>query len=250
MNYKLIFDSALIAGEIMLQNGAETYRVEDTINRILSTSNLAVIESFVTPTGLFVTLDDPTIDSMTMVRRVVQRTIHMGKVEQVNSVSRDYVSGNISIEDAHKRLKDIRKRPPYSPGIHVLSFGMISACFTLVFGGDLRDFAASLIVGLCLGFFHTWLSKKQISRFMNDIISSILLGSLCVLLTKYIPLGNELDHVIVGCIMPLVPGLAITTAIRDTIEGHLVSGLARASEAFLIAISIAVGVAISFSLFM
>lgn len=108
-----------MAGEIMLQNGAETYRVEDTINRILLTSKLSVVESFATPTGLFVTLDDSTIDSMTMVRRVVQRTIHMGKVEKVNSVSRDYVSGKISIEEAHQRLLEIKKLPPYSNTIQI-----------------------------------------------------------------------------------------------------------------------------------
>ena len=41
--------------------------------------------------------------------------------------------------------------------------------------------------------------------------------------------------------MLLVPGMIITNAIRDTISGDLVSGLTKAAEAILIAVSIAVG---------
>ena len=62
VQYRLIHDIALLAGEIMLQNGAETYRVEDTITRILSISGFARTEAFVTITGIFVTLEDPALD--------------------------------------------------------------------------------------------------------------------------------------------------------------------------------------------
>lgn len=249
MDFRLIFKTALLAGEIMLRNGAETYRVEDTINRILKTTKFTVIESYVTPTGLFATLDDPSIDSITMVRRVGQRTIHMGKVEKVNNVSREYVSGQITVYEAYARLLVIKDLEPYSRFIHILCYGIIAACFTVVFGGTPRDFITSLIIGLFLGVLHKWMESRQISKFINDIISSGIVGLLSISFTQYLPIGTDIDTIIIGCIMPLVPGLAITNAIRDTLEGDLVSGLARALEAFIIAISIAVGIAISLSLF-
>ena len=54
------------------------------------------------------------------------------------------------------------------------------------------------------------------------------------MLTSILPLGQHLDPIIIGSIMPLVPGVAITNAIRDTIQGDLVAGNSRATEAFLI----------------
>lgn len=73
MDYKLLLDTAVMAGELMLANGAETYRVEDTMHRMLSLSGLKTAEAFVMVTGFLVTLDDPSIQSMTVTRRIQSR---------------------------------------------------------------------------------------------------------------------------------------------------------------------------------
>ena len=48
--------------------------------------------------------------------------------------------------------------------------------------------------------------------------------------------------------MPLLPGLDITNAIRDTVNGDLVSGVARTAEALLKAVAIAAGVGVVIAL--
>ncbi|HEY9575783.1 MAG TPA: threonine/serine exporter family protein, partial [Lachnospiraceae bacterium] len=73
MDYKLLLDTAVAAGVLMLENGAEIYRVEDTIAHILRKSGLKIAQSYVVPTGIMVTLDDPAIDSLTVIRRVKER---------------------------------------------------------------------------------------------------------------------------------------------------------------------------------
>ena len=60
-----------------------------------------------------------------------------------------------------------------------------------------------------------------------------------------LPIPVHQDAIIIACIMPLVPGVAITNAIRDTLNGDYVSGAARAVEAFIKALSIALGVGVS-----
>ena len=76
------------------------------------------------------------------------------------------------------------------------------------------------------------------------MLGGFLVGFLALLLTSIIPSTN-FDNIIIGSIMPMVPGVAITNAIRDTIEGNLLSGISRGVEAFFVAISIATGVAIA-----
>ena len=74
-DYKLLLDTAVLAGEIMIKSGAEIYRVEDTINHILKMSHLKRTEAFVTTTGMFATLDDPGIDAITVVRRIDRKSV-------------------------------------------------------------------------------------------------------------------------------------------------------------------------------
>lgn len=242
MKDRLIFRTAILAGEIMLRNGAETYRVEDTINRILSLTHYTIVESYVTPTGIFVTLDHPNHDSMTMIKRVQQRTVHLGKVERVNSVSRQVVKEDITIEEAYEQLKIIKDLPPYSPLVRSISYTFVTGCFALVFNGTIMDALVASVIGLLLGIIHEYFKRLDLIPYLNDMISSTLVASLAVLFTHALHIAQDLNVVIIACIMPMVPGLAITNAIRDTIEGDLVSGVSRGAEAFFVAVSIAVGV--------
>ncbi|MEE1073087.1 MAG: threonine/serine exporter family protein, partial [Cellulosilyticum sp.] len=57
-----------------------------------------------------------------------------------------------------------------------------------------------------------------------------------------------IEPVIIGCIMPLLPGVAFTTAVRDAISDELISGISRAVEALLMAVALATGIGVSLSL--
>ncbi|NLM13297.1 MAG: threonine/serine exporter family protein [Epulopiscium sp.] len=243
MQHKTLLKFAIQAGEIMLKSGAETYRVEDTIERILSVHHLDVIEAFVTPTGIFATIDDESMEMTTLVKRIRHRSIRLDKVALVNDLSRRFTEGKISLENAMAELNAIDQRLPYPYYIMVGSTGLVSAFFTAVFGGNVRDCIVSLAIGIFLAIMQYFFRKAKTSRFLIDLIGGCLIGSIALLFTRLIPFTN-LDQIIIGSIMPLVPGVAITNAIRDTIEGDLLSGVSRAVEAFFVAISIATGVGI------
>jgi len=89
-DYKLYLDTATLAGKLMLQNGAEIYRVEDTIQRMLAVSGLRTAEAYVTTTGIMVTLDDPKQDSMTVIKRIPRRGTDLNVVSIVNDISRKF----------------------------------------------------------------------------------------------------------------------------------------------------------------
>ena len=242
MNYKLIFKTAVLAGEIMLSNGAETYRAEDTINRILKITNFKVIESFVAPTGIFVTLDDPTIDMITYVKRVNIRTTHLNRVSLANDVSRKLCNGQISVEDAYNKLEQIKKEPTYCNSLTIIGIAFTSAFFSIVFGGSIVEFFICLINGFFLGFLKIFLNDKKITPFFLDLLGSMLITIIGFLCSRIIIYNCNFDIIIISSIMPMVPGVAITNAIRDTMQGDLISGVSRCAEAIFVASAIAVGV--------
>ena len=245
VQYRLIHDIALLAGEIMLQNGAETYRVEDTITRILSISGFARTEAFVTITGIFVTLEDPALDQpLTTVRRVYTHTTNLNKISVANDISRKLVSGALSLEEAKTALAGLKSLSAYPWPLLLLTYSLVCGFFTILFNGSPRDFASSCVTGVLLGLLVLALGHLKIPRFMKDFASSVLIGFSGVLLVYPLGLGEYLDPIIIGALMPLVPGIAITNAVRDTLNGDYLSGVAQGVEAALTAVSIAAGVSL------
>ena len=111
MNYKLLLDTAVTAGELMLENGAETYRVEDTMHRMLSLSRLQTAEVFVTMTGFVATLDDPSIHSLTVVRRITDRGTNLDMIDRLNTISRRLCTGELDLEEAFRQVRELKRRP-------------------------------------------------------------------------------------------------------------------------------------------
>lgn len=244
MNYKLLVDTAMLAGEIMLIGGAETYRVEDTMSRILKTSGMEKTETFVTPTGIFLCLDDKSIDAITQIKRVDNRVTNISHIYETNNVSRDLCSEKISLEEAYLKLKSIKGTSQYSDLATYLCTFIGSAAFTILLGGDgLNSVIAGLNGGLIV--LILILTKKlKINTFIRNLTSSILIAVNSMIFLYIFGTSIQLDALIGGSIMPLLPGVAITNAIRDTLQGDYVSGTARAIEAFVLAASSAVGIGI------
>ncbi len=249
MNYKLLVDTAMLAGEIMLLGGAETYRVEDTMCRILKISGLEKTETFVTPTGIFLTLGDSNIESITVVKRVDNRITNISNIYETNNVSRKLCNGKITLEEAYEELRNIKKSRQYGRIANYLCTMVATLSFTILLGGDWLN---SAIAGLNGGLIVTVLiitKNVRINTFIKNLISSILIAFNSMIFLHYFGTAILLDTLIGGSVMPLLPGVAITNAIRDTLQGDYMSGGARAIEAFVSATSTAAGIGIGIAFY-
>lgn len=243
-HYKLYTDTALLAGQIMLKSGAETYRVEDTMCHILKTSGLATTETFATVTGIFVTLNDPTIDAITMVTRVSEKESNLSQVYKVNDVSRRLCSGKLTIEEAYQQLQVIQREKEYPRWMERMGIVMTASFFTLLLGGGVFASAFSAFNGVWIVGVREVAKKIKLNGFITDLLTSFIIALFTTIVVSLIPRTINEEIIIVGSIMPLVPGVAITNAIRDTLQGDYLSGGSRAIEAFVIAACIAVGIGV------
>lgn len=249
MNYKLLVDTAMLAGEIMLLGGAETYRIEDTMSRILKLSGLEKTETFVTPTGIFLTLGDSSIDAISLVRRVDNRITNISYIYETNNISRQLCTGTITLEEAYGYLKKIKDTKQYSNLAYYVCTILASLSFSVLLGGDwLNCFIAGLNGGIIV---LTLMATKKLkmNTFIKNMIASILIALNSMFFMQFLGSAIQLDIVIGGSIMPLLPGVAITNAIRDTLQGDYMSGGARAIEAFVSATSTAAGIGVGMEIF-
>lgn len=243
-----IMEVCLLAGKIMLISGAETYRVEDTMMRIAASYGVRNSHSYVTPTGIIFSIEtqEPT---KTKLIRIMERTTDLDKVTKVNAISRRISSGELNVDQAYDLLKEIEEASStYSLGLQVLAAAIASGCFLIMFQGQWSDFLPAVFAG-GLGFISVIYFHRLVPiKFFSEFLASFVIGLFAYLFVKT-GFGSEMDKVIIGSVMPLVPGLLITNAVRDLMAGHLISGLSKGAEAFLTAFAIGSGIAVVFLLF-
>lgn len=249
MDYMLLVDTAVLAGEIMLESGAETYRVEDTICHFLKKANLKHTHVFVITTGIIATLSDPTIEAITVVRRINRRNTNLNKIFRTNEVSRKFYEEEMGLQEAFHELKEIREEQVYSSFAKNIGIVFTSAFFTLLLGGSFLDCIMSALGGIILAVGLSLGRRIGFQGFLLDGLNSCIVVSSILILVGVMPFSLNRDLIIIGGIMPMVPGVAITNAIRDTLQGDYVSGSARVMEACMEAAAIAFGACVGMALF-
>lgn len=243
METNRILKLAAYAGRIVLENGGETYRVEETICRICSAFDIKEADSFVTPTGIMISVTDDSGHTASLIKRINSRTVNLEKISMVNDLSRQIMTKALTLDYVENELIKIDSTKHYSEYIQVLAAASAAGFFTLLFGGSVKDFFVVLIIGAFIKILSITLKKIEINQFFINITGGAM-AALFALTCVSLNLADQVDKILIGSIMLLVPGLAITNAIRDTIEGDLVSGVSRAIEALFIAGAIAVGTGI------
>ena len=241
MDYKLLANTAMLAGEIMICSGAETYRVEDTMYHILKTSNTESTQVIAMMTGIVVTINDASMEQpVTMMRRVSERSTNVSNIIKVNDISRRYCGGKITLEEAYEELKTAKGKQ-YNRVLYNLATIGIAVGFAMMFGGNLLEVVTAAIVGAALAGVMTLGKMAKINGVLIHVFSGLGIAMLTVAIRNFLFPDISADIVIVSSIMPIVPGVAITNAIRDTLQGDYLSGCARILEALLVAMAIAVG---------
>ena len=242
-----VCELAMYAGRVLLENGAELFRVEDTIRRINLAYGIESADAFVLSNGIFLTAGSGREETFARVRHIPIASSHLDKVAAVNQLSREIAAGKHTVKEATLALDRIRAMPQKKKGYQILASAIGSCAFCHLFGGGPTDMLTALIVGAVLWLALLYPLSKPQSGIVQNLLCGSLTAGLSVLLWKA-GLGSDLSAIISGSIIPLIPGLAFTTAIRDLSNRDYISGLVRLLDALIIIFSVAMGVGVTISL--
>ncbi|MTV81862.1 threonine/serine exporter family protein [Secundilactobacillus folii] len=236
----LMIKTALHAGRIMIESGSEVARVEDTINRIAINAGFPDSKVYVTITGMMMSISG---EENAQIEPVSSRTIDLEKISLVNDYSRQFAAGSISLEQFDDLLTKLEQNPPYfSFWLQLISAGLVSGTLEVVFRNNYQDFLITCVIGLIGWAVFYGVNQLARVRFLSEFLASVAIGAMAILAVRA-NLGNSVDDIIIGSVMPLVPGVPLTNAVRDILAGDLVSGIARGIEALMSAIAIGSGIA-------
>lgn len=249
-----VLDVAAKAGHILLENGAEISRVEDIMSRIASHFGVDSGNFFVLSNGIFttghakkITKSGGQASTYANVEFIPIRGIQLSKVVAVNRLSYDISNGKTELEEARKRLEQISTTPPKPAWEQILGSGIGAAGFCAVFGGGWMDCAVDLVIGFLLYAFVLGVSSRYLSKIVGGVCNAFLATLLCILAWR-MGTGISLANVIIGAIMPLIPGVPFVNGVRDLANSDYIAGFTRLTDAMLGFFCIAVGVSLSFIL--
>ena len=247
MDYYLLVDMATALGYELAMCGAETFRVEDSIRRVLATYGIES-EVFAITNCLTVSIEAQNGKPLTRMRRIGYHGNNMEGVERYNALSRRICAEKPDAETAMQWLRDTKKLcRVYNLPMTLLGDVLGSFGFAMFFGGTVLDGLWAGILGIIIGIVSKIMDDLKANPFFSTITSSFFMG-----LTAYIIAGfgltDNIDTAIIGALMILVPGLLFTNSMRDIIYGDTNSGINRLVQVILIAMAIAMGTAAAWNL--
>lgn len=239
LDYHELLNLSSDIGRLLLQNGAEIYRVEESMERIFAAYGVNG-QVYCVPTTIIATIVTPEGENISKSIRVRSRGTDFDKVMAVNDLCRRVCREKPEFSAIQEELSKIPGRPVYSLPLTCLGWALVGATFAMIFGGNFFDAACAFPIGVLVCLLYSLLGKLEANQFFSLMVESFLIGTLAILSVK-LGLASNADKVIIGVLMNLVPGIALTNCIRDILAGDLMSGVAKIAEVFLIAVFIALG---------
>lgn len=239
MKYARFLSDTLTIGEKMLCSGAEVSRVEDSIIRICSAYGAERVDVFTITSSIVVSVVFEG-KTYTQTRRILNYRTDFDMLDKLNDLSR-YICKNRPDEDyIEEKVKTILAKKDYPKWMRLIFWAITAGAFTVFFGGVPTDGLISAVIGFLLMLCVEFVEGTGINKIFSNLICSFFV-TVSAHLSVFAGIGISADKIIIGNIMLLIPGLALTTSLRDLIGGDIMSGVLRFCEACLVAIGIAGG---------
>ena len=247
MDYNALLDLSTDLGYELAMAGAETFRVEESIQRVMASYGVEA-EVFAIPNYLVVSIIDEDGKPITRMRRIGTHGTNLDAVEKYSSLSRAFCNRRPEPKEGKKWFSLVKEALcDYSLPMQYAGFFIGAAGHALFFGGNWMDFFCSGICGMLVGLVNQVLSQRKANQFFSTIASAFLMALLAYAMGA-LGITKNPDAVTIGALMILVPGLLFTNAMRDIIYGDTNSGINRCVQVILIAMGIALGTACAWRL--
>lgn len=231
-------------GRRLMTSGAEIYRVEESVQRLLTAYGLEP-QVFALPNCLIVSVNTPEGHPLTRMCRIPAHGTDIELLERCNDLCRRLCRDPLPVEEAQEMVECLAEDSrQFSSRTVLMGYIAAAAFFSLFFGGGIRDCLSAALCGLAVGacvLFGRRLTGSNL--FFRTVVCSGVAAGMALALVR-LGMGQNMEAITIGTLMVLVPGMALTNAMREIMAGDIFSGLNRTAEVILVATAIALGSAI------
>ena len=228
-------------GYQLMISGAEIYRVEDSMARLLRAYGVETGEVFAIPNCIIVSVIGGQEEPLTRIRRIPPHGTDIDQLERYNDLCRTLCRETPDYEAAMERMAQL-ERARRSNSLAKVIFGYFVGAFgfCLFFQGSFWDALCSGLCGVAIGLCMHLMGRLGSNIFFKSIAASAVSAFLAILISR-LGTGLNSDLITIGAYMSLVPGVCFNSALRDIMAGDMVSGISKAAEGVLIGVAIVIG---------
>jgi uncharacterized membrane protein YjjP (DUF1212 family) len=242
-----VVDLALWAGQLLMQNGAESERVEETVHRLGTGLGCDWGDVLVSYNAIIVTHISGG-EFRTKIRRVTQGGVNMTVVAAISHLTHRVTEGKFDRFKVRAELERISSTPRhYNRWLTAFTVGLACAAFSRLFGGDWPTFGVTLVAAIGAMIVRQELAQRRFNILLTTLITAFIAGSLVGIL-NLLPIGSQPGIALAASALLLVPGAAFINSVEDLIKGHTVVGMARGVTGTLIILAIALGLLLAMRL--
>lgn len=227
-------------GEQMLLSGAEIHRAEESVLRMCKAYGAVRADVFIITSSMVVTVTDEAGKVFTQTRRILSTSTNYEALHKLNDLCRKICNHKLTDEQIRDELDRACHVKVYPLWLELISYSVIAGAFTLFFGGSAAETLVSLAVGLIVRALVCLSDRVIPNRIYSKFISAAIATALALFAVSFGWIDN-IDKVVIGNMMSLIPGIGLTNALRDLFTGDSIAGLFRSIEAALAALAIAAG---------
>ena len=240
MELDILLHQLLNIGEAMLSSGGEINRVEDTLNRIGHAYGACRMNVFVITSSIIITMTMPDGKECTQTRRILTPgNTDFLKLERLNHLSRRCCAAPMTADILQKEFEKIDGVIP-NRRFTCLGSMMASGSFALFFGGSPADGVFGALFAILVCFLQERLGPLCKNKITFNLLCSLITGSAICLTGRLLPFLH-ISEIMIGVIMLLIPGIAMTNSIRDILVGDTISGIMRFIETLFWSGALAIG---------
>lgn len=246
MDYNMIMDLAADLGYELSISGAETFRVEDSMARVVESYGISA-EVFSIPNYLIVSILTETGKPITRMRRIGYHGNNLDAVEKLNALSRRICTSHPSPEEAMQWLEEVRSSVLcYGLPIYLLGNFLGALGFGVLFGCGPADMLVAGLCGILGGVLNRFMDRMKVNPFFETIFTAFFMAFTAYALNTH-GIAQNVNGVVIGALMILAPGLLFTNSMRDIIYGDTNSGITRFVQVVLISMGMALGTAVAWN---
>jgi uncharacterized membrane protein YjjP (DUF1212 family) len=239
-----VISLSLWAGQMLLQWGADTQRVEETVHHIGTGLGCDWLDIVVTPDAIIAsTINNH--DFRTKVRRAPARGVNMSLIAEVNSISHRIDAGELDRFGLREELRRIDHMPHnYNRWVVVVAVGLACAAFARLFGGSPLLMVVTFFASACATFTRQEMHKRHFNTILTTTITAFIAALIASVAVTF-QLSERSSVAIAAAVLLLVPGVPLINAIQDLIKGYTMNGVARGVYGGILALAIALGISIA-----
>lgn len=230
-------------GELLLESGAEVHRVEDTIRRLCHAYGFGRTDVFTITSSIVVTAVTQDGHPITQTRRIYRISTDLEQIDRLNSLSRKLCKMPVPLDQLKEEISAAGEKKTPNPILTWLTYAGVSAAFSVFFGGSGLDPLAAALSGSLLFLLVSASTRTHMNGLFQQMACSALTGVAVMLLCRF-GIGAHPDKIMIGNIMLVIPGLQLTTSLRDMLNGDIITGGLNLVEAVLKAMAVAAGFAL------